>query len=99
LLRLIHADIRSSSLSGVSDEHRARFIAGGPRRARREGEGFWAFLRGWIASLFRVDRRLWLTSRERARSSAAGPQSVREADARTRTGDPPPFRHSARTSG
>lgn len=42
----------------VADEKRARFIAGGPRRARNEGEGFWAFLRDWIASLFRVDRRM-----------------------------------------
>jgi hypothetical protein len=42
----------------MADEKRAGFIAGGPRRARNEGEGFWAFLRDWIASLFRVDRRM-----------------------------------------
>ena len=42
----------------MADEKRAGFIAGGPRRARHEGEGFWAFLRDWIASLFRVDRRM-----------------------------------------
>jgi len=35
-----------------------RFIAGGPRRIRQENESFWAFLLGWIGSLFRVDRRL-----------------------------------------
>jgi len=35
-----------------------RFIAGGPRRERKDGEGFWAFLVGWIAALFQVDRRL-----------------------------------------
>ena len=46
------------TLSGVTDEKHTRFIAGGPRRARQEGEGFWAFLRGWLASLFSVDRRL-----------------------------------------
>jgi hypothetical protein len=42
----------------VSDEKQARFIAGGPRRVRGDGEGFWSFVRGWIASLFSVDRRL-----------------------------------------
>jgi hypothetical protein len=42
----------------VADEKQAGFIAGGPRRARNEGEGFWAFLRAWIASLFSVDRRM-----------------------------------------
>ena len=42
----------------VSDPKRAGFIAGGPRRTRGEGEGLWSFLRGWIASLFRVDRRM-----------------------------------------
>jgi hypothetical protein len=42
----------------MADEKRAGFIAGGPRRARNEGESFWAFLRDWIASLFRVDRRM-----------------------------------------
>ena len=42
----------------VADEKRTGFIAGGPRRARNEGEGFWAFLRDWIASLFSVDRRM-----------------------------------------
>jgi hypothetical protein len=42
----------------MADEKRAEFIAGGARRARNEGEGFWAFLRDWIASLFRVDRRM-----------------------------------------
>lgn len=42
----------------MADEKRAGFIAGGPRRARKEGEGFWIFLRGWIANLFRVDRRM-----------------------------------------
>lgn len=47
-----------ANLIGVTDEKQARFIAGGPRRARHEGEGFWAFLRDWIASLFRVDRRM-----------------------------------------
>jgi hypothetical protein len=41
----------------VSEKH-SRFVAGGPRRVRAEGEGFWAFLRGWIASLFTVDRRM-----------------------------------------
>jgi hypothetical protein len=43
-----------ANLGTVTD----RFIAGGPRRARQENEGFWAFLRGWIGSLFGVDRRL-----------------------------------------
>jgi hypothetical protein len=47
-----------ANLNTVSDERQARFIAGGPRRVRHEGEGFWAFLLGWIASLFRVDRRM-----------------------------------------
>lgn len=42
----------------MADQKRAGFIAGGPRRARNEGEGFWTFLRDWIASLFRVDRRM-----------------------------------------
>jgi hypothetical protein len=42
----------------MADEKRAGFIAGGPRRSRNEGEGFWTFLRDWIASLFRVDRRM-----------------------------------------
>jgi hypothetical protein len=42
----------------MADEKREGFIAGGPHRARAEGEGFWAFLRNWIASLFRVDRRM-----------------------------------------
>jgi hypothetical protein len=42
----------------MADEKRAGFIAGGPRRARNEGEGFWAFLRNWIASFFRLDRRM-----------------------------------------
>lgn len=42
----------------MADEKQAGFIVGGPRRARNEGEGFWAFLRDWIASLFRVDRRM-----------------------------------------
>ncbi|HET8969299.1 MAG TPA: hypothetical protein VFN06_07720 [Gaiellaceae bacterium] len=42
----------------MTDEKHARFIAGGPRRVRGEDEGFWAFLRGWIASFFRVDQRL-----------------------------------------
>jgi hypothetical protein len=42
----------------MADEKRAGFIAGGPRRARNDGKGFWAFLRDWIASLFRVDRRM-----------------------------------------
>jgi hypothetical protein len=42
----------------MADEERPGFIAGGPRRARKEGEGFWAFLRDWIASLFSVDRRM-----------------------------------------
>jgi hypothetical protein len=42
----------------MADEKRAGFIAGGPRRARNEGEGFWAFLRDRIAGLFRVDRRM-----------------------------------------
>lgn len=42
----------------MADEKRAGFIAGGPRRARNEGEGFWAFLRDWVTSLFRVDRRM-----------------------------------------
>jgi len=42
----------------MADEKRAGFIAGGPRRARKEGEGFWTFLRDWVASLFRVDRRM-----------------------------------------
>jgi hypothetical protein len=46
-----------ATLDIVSDE-KTRFIAGGPRRVRAEGEGFWAFLRGWIASLFSVDRRM-----------------------------------------
>ena len=35
-----------------------RFIAGGPRRVRQENESFWAFLLGWVGSLFRVDRKL-----------------------------------------
>jgi hypothetical protein len=47
-----------ATLGAVNDEKHSRFIAGGPRRARAEGEGFWAFLRGWIASLFSVDRRM-----------------------------------------
>ncbi|HYI73835.1 MAG TPA: hypothetical protein VEW90_01090 [Gaiellaceae bacterium] len=42
----------------MSDKRHAGFVAGGPRRVRAEGEGFWAFLRGWIASLFTVDRRM-----------------------------------------
>jgi hypothetical protein len=42
----------------MADEKQAGFIAGGPHRARKDGEGFWAFLRGWIAGLFRVDRRM-----------------------------------------
>jgi hypothetical protein len=42
----------------MADEERAGFIAGGPRRARNEGEGLLAFLRDWLASLFRVDRRV-----------------------------------------
>ena len=42
----------------MADEKQAGFIAGGPRRARNGGEGFLAFLRDWIASLFRVDRRM-----------------------------------------
>jgi hypothetical protein len=37
---------------------RAGFIAGGPRRVRGEDEGFLAFLLGWVASFFRVDRRM-----------------------------------------
>lgn len=63
-----HATLRSVSgqtpllratLVVVSDEKKhTGFIAGGPRRVRGEGEGFWSFLRGWIVSLFRVDRRL-----------------------------------------
>ena len=42
----------------MAEDKRAGFVAGGPRRARNEGESFWAFLRHWIASLFRVDRRM-----------------------------------------
>jgi len=47
-----------ASLTGMGRDDRVGFIAGGPRRSRREGEGFWAFLRDWVASLFRVDRRM-----------------------------------------
>ncbi|HEU5489186.1 MAG TPA: hypothetical protein VFU84_00205 [Gaiellaceae bacterium] len=42
----------------MADEKHTGFIAGGPHRARKDGEGFWAFLRDWIAGLFRVDRRM-----------------------------------------
>ena len=42
----------------MADEKQTGFIAGGPRRARKEGEGFWVFVRDWIASFFRVDRRM-----------------------------------------
>jgi hypothetical protein len=42
----------------MADDKRPGFIAGGPRRARNEEEGFWAFLRDWVASIFRVDRRM-----------------------------------------
>lgn len=42
----------------MTNEKHTGFVAGGPRRARAEGEGFWSFLRGWIASLFGVDRRM-----------------------------------------
>jgi len=45
-------------LDAVGEERHTRFIAGGPRRVRGEGEGLWSFLRGWIASLFTVDRRM-----------------------------------------
>lgn len=46
-----------ATLVTVTDE-KAGFIAGGPRRVRGEDEGFWAFLLGWITSLFKVDRRI-----------------------------------------
>ena len=47
-----------ATLVTVTDEKQAGFIAGGPRRVRGEDEGFWAFLLGWIASFFKVDRRI-----------------------------------------
>jgi hypothetical protein len=42
----------------MADEKRAGFVAGGPRRTRSDGAGFWAFLRDWITTLFGVDRRM-----------------------------------------
>jgi hypothetical protein len=50
----------------VSDKRRA----GCPGRGRNEGEGFWAFLRDWIASLFRVDE-------QRRRTDGLGEQEKR----------------------
>jgi hypothetical protein len=47
-----------ATLVTMTDEKQAGFIAGGPRRVRGEDEGFWAFLLGWITSLFKVDRRI-----------------------------------------
>jgi hypothetical protein len=42
----------------MTDKKQSGFIAGGPRRVRGDSEGFWAFLWGWVANLFKVDRRL-----------------------------------------
>ena len=49
---------RTTTIETMADEKQSGFIAGGPRRARNEGRGFWGFLREWIASLFRIDRRM-----------------------------------------
>jgi hypothetical protein len=42
----------------MTEDKQSGFIAGGPRRARRDDEGFWAFVWGWVVNLFKVDRRL-----------------------------------------
>ena len=52
------ADVLATLVPVTDDKKQAGFIAGGPRRVRGEDEGFWAFLLGWITSLFKVDRRI-----------------------------------------